>query len=69
MNDVKLFESEAMEDEIEKALNHLTTLPQSEQFLESVKTSGKKLCMDLPPNERETRINGMVSVCGTHLLE
>lgn len=62
VNDVKLFESEAVEDEIEKALNYLTTIPQSEQFLESVKTSGKKLCVDLPPHEREIRINEMVSI-------
>lgn len=62
VKDVKLFENEAVDDEIEKALNYLTTVPQNEGFLESVKTSGKKLCMDLAPNERESRINEMVSL-------
>lgn len=58
---MKLFENEAVDDEVEKALNYLITMPQSEQFLESVKSSGKKLCMDMSPGEREKRINEMVS--------
>ena len=60
MNDFKLFENEAVDDEIEKALDYLITVPQNENFLESIKTGGKKLCMDLAPNKRETRINEMV---------
>ncbi len=58
---MKLFESEAAEDEVEKALNYLTSMPQNEQFLQSVKNSGKKLCRDLSPDKREIRINEMVS--------
>ncbi|KAK7580694.1 hypothetical protein V9T40_001323 [Parthenolecanium corni] len=60
-NDVKLFESEEVDDEVERALNYLISVPQNEQFLDSVKSSGKKLCMDLSQEKREHRINEMIS--------
>lgn len=62
MIDVKLFESEEIDDEVEKALTCLISVPQNEQFLESVKSSGKKLCMDLSQEKREHRINEMVKM-------
>lgn len=64
--DVKLFQSEEEEDELEKALDYLLNVPKNEQFLESIKSSGKKLCMDLTPEKRETRINEMVNKSRWH---
>lgn len=58
---MKLFANEEEENEVEKALSYLLTMPKNEQFLESIKSSGKKLCMDLSPENREIRINEMVS--------
>lgn len=59
---MKLFESEEVDDEVERALNYLISVPQNEQFLDSVKSSGKKLCMDLSQEKREHRINEMVKM-------
>lgn len=60
VGDLQLFANEEAADEVEKALNYLIEMPQSEQFLESVKSSGKKLCVNLSPERREKRINEMV---------
>ncbi|XP_065199835.1 PDZ domain-containing protein 8 [Planococcus citri] len=60
-DDLKLFEDEEEDDELEKALDYLLNVPKNEQFLESIKNSGKKLCMDLSPKRRELRINEMIT--------
>lgn len=61
VGDLQLFANEEAADEVEKALNYLIEMPQSEQFLESVKSSGKKLCVNLSPERREKRINEMIT--------
>lgn len=58
--DGTLFRSVKCDGEVEKALSYLLSMPHNEQMLESVKSSGKKLCVDLLPSEREIRINEMV---------
>ncbi|XKL67286.1 hypothetical protein PGB90_002777 [Kerria lacca] len=68
-NDVTLFECTAVDNEVKLALENLMSMPQDERFLESVKISGKKLCVELPSEQREKRINEIISKIRVYIEE